>query len=169
MNTIAGALFFASRNRSRTRAAPSPTNISMNSEALMEKNATPDSPATARASSVLPVPGGPISKNAPRHLAAQALEAIRLLEKLHDLLQIALGGLQPRDVVEGDVHRRRLVELATLVLAHAAERIARSEHRLRPRDIHTQNPMISAHGSSVSMTCTGKDCCWLLTSICTPF
>jgi hypothetical protein len=29
--------------------------------------------------------------------------------------------------------------------------------------------MISAHGSSVSMTCTGKDCCWLLTSICTPF
>ena len=61
MKTMAGALFFASRKRSRTRAAPRPTNISMNSEALMEKNGTPDSPATARASRVLPVPGGPTS------------------------------------------------------------------------------------------------------------
>ena len=76
--------------------------------------------------------GRPDQENAARHLPAQALEAIRLLEELHHLLQIALGGLQPRDVVEGDVHRRRLVELAALVLEHAAEWIARSEHRLRP-------------------------------------
>ena len=34
----------------------------MNSEPLIEKNGTPASPATARASSVLPVPGGPISR-----------------------------------------------------------------------------------------------------------
>ncbi len=33
----------------------------MNSEPLIEKNGTPASPATALASSVLPVPGGPIS------------------------------------------------------------------------------------------------------------
>ena len=33
----------------------------MNSEPLIEKKGTPASPATARASSVLPVPGGPIS------------------------------------------------------------------------------------------------------------
>ena len=65
MKTIAGALFLASRKRSRTREAPSPTNISMNSEALIEKNGTPDSPATARASSVLPVPGGP-TRSTPR-------------------------------------------------------------------------------------------------------
>ena len=37
----------------------------MNSEALIEKNGTPDSPATARASSVLPVPGGP-ARRTPR-------------------------------------------------------------------------------------------------------
>ena len=61
MKMIAGALFFASSNSSRTRAAPTPTNISMNSDPLIEKNGTPDSPATARASSVLPVPGGPTS------------------------------------------------------------------------------------------------------------
>ena len=36
-----------------------PTNISTNSEPDMEKNGTPASPATAFASMVLPVPGGP--------------------------------------------------------------------------------------------------------------
>src|SRR5205085_7478573 len=43
------------------RAAPTPTNISTNSEPLRLKNGTCASPATARASSVLPVPGGPTS------------------------------------------------------------------------------------------------------------
>lgn len=33
--------------------------IATNSEPVIEKNGTPASPATARASSVLPVPGGP--------------------------------------------------------------------------------------------------------------
>ena len=41
------------------RDAPTPTNISTKSEPLIEKNGTPASPATALASSVLPVPGGP--------------------------------------------------------------------------------------------------------------
>ena len=61
MKTIAGALSFASLNRSRTRAAPTPTIASTNSDAAIEKNGTFASPATARASSVLPVPGGPES------------------------------------------------------------------------------------------------------------
>lgn len=47
--------------RSRTREAPTPTNISTNSEALMDRKLTPASPATALASRVLPVPGGPHS------------------------------------------------------------------------------------------------------------
>ena len=57
--TIQGALRFACSNRSLTRAAPTPTNISTNSEPLMWKKGTPASPATALAISVLPVPGGP--------------------------------------------------------------------------------------------------------------
>ena len=61
MNTIAGATLRASPNSSRTRCAPTPTIISMNSDALAEKNGTPASPAVARASSVLPVPGAPAS------------------------------------------------------------------------------------------------------------
>ncbi len=46
---------------SRTRAAPTPTNISTKSEPEIEKNGTLASPAIALASSVLPVPGGPTS------------------------------------------------------------------------------------------------------------
>ncbi len=51
----------ACSNRSRTRLAPTPTNISTNSDPLMEKNGTPASPETALASRVFPVPGEPTS------------------------------------------------------------------------------------------------------------
>ena len=54
-----GAFFFACSNISRTRAAPTPTNISTKSEPDIEKNGTFASPAIAFASKVLPVPGGP--------------------------------------------------------------------------------------------------------------
>ena len=59
MKMMAGARLRASSNRSRTRAAPTPTNSSTKLEPVTEKNGTSASPATARASSVLPVPGGP--------------------------------------------------------------------------------------------------------------
>ena len=61
MKMMQGADFRACSNRSLTLAAPTPTNISTNSDPDMEKNGTPASPATARASRVLPVPGGPVS------------------------------------------------------------------------------------------------------------
>ena len=62
MKTMQGAFFLPCSKRSRTREAPTPTNISTKSEPLIEKNGTLASPATARASSVLPVPGEPISR-----------------------------------------------------------------------------------------------------------
>ena len=61
MKMMHGQFCLACSNRSRTRLAPTPTNISTKSEPEIEKNGTPASPATARASSVLPVPGGPNS------------------------------------------------------------------------------------------------------------
>ena len=61
MKMMQGEFCFACSKRSRTREAPTPTNISTKSEPEIEKNGTPASPATARASSVLPVPGGPYS------------------------------------------------------------------------------------------------------------
>ena len=62
MKMIAGARFRASWKRSRTRAAPTPTNNSTKLEPVTEKNGAAASPATARARRVLPVPGGPIIK-----------------------------------------------------------------------------------------------------------
>ena len=62
MKMIAGRDLRASANSRRMRAAPSPANISTNEAADCEKNCAPDSPATALASSVLPVPGGPCSR-----------------------------------------------------------------------------------------------------------
>ena len=59
---IHGAIFFAFSNNFLTLDAPSPANISINSEPLIEINGTPASPATAFAIKVLPVPGFPQSK-----------------------------------------------------------------------------------------------------------
>ncbi len=59
MKMMAGERLRAWSNRSRTRAAPTPTNSSTKLDPVTEKKTTPASPATARASSVLPVPGGP--------------------------------------------------------------------------------------------------------------
>ena len=57
-----GEFSFAYLNKSLTLDAPTPTNISINSAAEIEMNGTPASPATAFASIVFPVPGGPINK-----------------------------------------------------------------------------------------------------------
>ena len=54
-----GACFLACSNISRTRDAPTPTNISTKSDPEIEKNGTLASPAMALARRVLPVPGGP--------------------------------------------------------------------------------------------------------------
>ena len=61
MKMIHGDFSFACLKRSRTRDAPTPTNISTKSEPDSEKKGTLASPATAFASKVLPVPGGPES------------------------------------------------------------------------------------------------------------
>ena len=61
MKMTAGSALRASLKRRRMRAAPRPANISTNEDADCEKNCAPDSWATALASSVLPVPGGPWS------------------------------------------------------------------------------------------------------------
>ena len=59
---IAGATFLACSNKSLTLDAPTPTNISINAEPDTDKNSTSASPATALASKVLPVPGGPTKR-----------------------------------------------------------------------------------------------------------
>ena len=62
MKMIAGRCLRAIANRRRMREAPRPANISTNAAADCEKKFAPASCATALASSVLPVPGGPCSR-----------------------------------------------------------------------------------------------------------
>ena len=57
-----GACFLACSNMSRTREAPTPTNISTKSEPEIVKKGTLASPAIAFANKVLPVPGEPTIK-----------------------------------------------------------------------------------------------------------
>ena len=54
-----GDYFLASLKSCRTRLAPTPTNISSKSEPEQKMKLQPASPAMARASRVLPVPGSP--------------------------------------------------------------------------------------------------------------
>ena len=81
MKMIEGAFFFAVSKRSLTLEAPTPTNISTKSEPEMEKKGTPASPATAFASSVLPVPGGPMSRTPLGILAPMSLYFLGFLRK----------------------------------------------------------------------------------------
>mmetsp|Transcript_27206 Transcript_27206/g.59434 ORF Transcript_27206/g.59434 Transcript_27206/m.59434 type:complete len:280 (-) Transcript_27206:704-1543(-) len=73
MKMMQGAFALAFSNRSRTRDAPTPTNSSTNSEAAQEKKGVPASPATALASRVLPVPGGPTRRQPLGILAPRAV------------------------------------------------------------------------------------------------
>ena len=118
MNTMQGAFFFACSNMSRTRAAPTPTNISTKSEPEIEKNGTFASPAIALASSVLPVPGEPTISTPRGNAAAELLELGRIAQELDELGDFFLRLVATRDVGEGD-RVVRLVEHARLALAEA--------------------------------------------------
>ena len=87
--------------RSRTRDAPTPTNISTNSEPEMEKKGTPASPATARASKVFPVPGGPMRKTPFGILAPTATNFFGLLKKSTTSISSSFASASRRR------HRRR--------------------------------------------------------------
>src|ERR1700734_2365778 len=111
MKMMQGAFFFACSNMSRTRLAPTPTNISTKSEPEMVKNGTLASPAMGRASNVLPVAGGPNKGPAPGIAPAEPLEFCRIAQKFDDLLQIELGFVDAGDILEGDAAMRLGEEL----------------------------------------------------------
>ena len=103
MKMIAGAFLRASSNRRRMRAAPRPANISTNDDADCEKNCAPDSCATALASSVLPVPGGPCSSTPLGTRGAEALELLGVAQEVDDLAQLGLGLVDAGDLVPADL------------------------------------------------------------------
>ena len=103
MKTIDGSAALACTNRSRTRLAPTPTNISTNSDPLMLKKGTPASPATARPSSVLPVPGGPTSKHPARNSGADLEVLAGVAQEVDDLREIRLRFVGPGHIRKRDL------------------------------------------------------------------
>ena len=82
----------APRPRRRTfRRSPSPK---------MEKNGTLASPAMARASRVLPVPGGPTSRTPLAECARPGAGMLRIAQELDDFLQLFLGLVDAGDIGE---------------------------------------------------------------------
>ena len=112
-----------------------PTIASTNSDADSEKNGTSASPATARASSVLPVPGGPLSSTPCGMRPPSLWYLLGLAQEVDDLGQLGLRLVDPGDVGEGDLVARRLVAPR----ARAAERaehpldVARPPHQPKTR------------------------------------
>ena len=121
MKMIAGAFLRASWNRSRTRAAPTPTIISTNSDPLIEKNGTSASPATARASSVLPVPGAPTRSTPFGAVPPRRVYFSGFLRKSTISTSSFSASSIPATSVEGDLCLRLLVEAPCPALSDAAE------------------------------------------------
>ena len=91
----------------------------MKSEPVTDRNGTPASPATARAMSVLPVPGGPTSRTPLGMRAPISANSLGVLQEVDDLGDLLLDAL-----VAGDVGERR------------ARALGRVRLRLRPPDGH---------------------------------
>ncbi len=102
MKMMHGACFLAFSNMSRTRAAPTPTNISTKSEPEIEKNGTLASPAMALASRVLPVPGIADHQHPLGNAATELLELGRIAQEIDQLLNLFLGLVATGNIGKGD-------------------------------------------------------------------
>ena len=99
----------------------------------MVKNGTLASPATARAMQRLAGAGWADEENAARDAPAEALELLRIAQELDDLLQILLGLVDARDILERDAPVRLRQKLGLgLAEAHGpagtALHLARQEY-----------------------------------------
>ncbi len=114
MKMIAGDALRALRKRSRTRAAPTPTSDSTKSEPDSGKKAASASPATAFASSVLPVPGRADQQHALGRGGADGQVLARIGQVVADLAQLGHRFAGAGDVGERDLVARPLALLAAL-------------------------------------------------------
>ena len=101
----------------------------------MVKNGTLASPATARAISVLPVPGRADEQHAARNASAEALEFSGVAQELDDLLQILLRLVDTGDVFKRDATMRLRQQLRAR-LAEAERLAARALHLTRQENPH---------------------------------
>ena len=166
MKMMQGAFFLPCSNMSRTRLAPTPTNISTKSEPEIVKNGTFASPAMARASKRLAGAGRPDQQHALRDLAAEPLELLRVLQELDDLLEFLLRLVDAGHILEGDAPdlfgqqpRPALAEphrpaAAALHLAHEEDPDADQQQHREPGDQarRTATGTFSSTGAAVMRT-----------------
>ena len=132
MKTIAGAAARAFLKRSRTRAAPTPTIASMNSEAEMEKNGTAGLAGDRAGEQRLAGSRGADEQDAFRHRAAETLVLLGFLEEVDDLDELGLDLIDPGDIREGRVRALRVIQ-ARAALSEPSEHAARSATRRATR------------------------------------
>ena len=176
MKMMQGALALAWRNRSRTRLAPTPTNISTNSVAAIEKKGTPASPAMARASSVLPVPGGPTSSTPLGIRAPMEVNRSGVLRKVTTSWSSSLASAMPATsskrtvIAPSSCSRGWLRPKPIALLATWAERRTSSTRpaisRATSRPLVTRPAMASSRRSSRTVSGTRacsavRSSCWL--------
>ena len=108
MKMIAGWDSLACLKRSRTREAPMPTIASTNSDAETREERRPrlarHRPREQRLAGARP----PGEQHAARDPATQLAVAVRVLEEVDDLGELALGLVDPGDVLKRDLRLRPL-------------------------------------------------------------
>ena len=151
------AASFACSNRSRTREAPTPTIASTNSEAAIEKNGTFASPATARASSVLPGARAALQQDAVRDAGAQPPVLLRFAEEVDDLRQLGLRLVDPGHVGEGHLLAAGLVALC-LRAAEVAEHVLRAPGAAQEQEEQARGRAASGRSRRAGSPRTARPC-----------
>uniref|UniRef100_A0A2M4AT04 Uncharacterized protein n=2 Tax=Anopheles triannulatus TaxID=58253 RepID=A0A2M4AT04_9DIPT len=152
MNRMHGALFLAIANMSRTRDGPTPTNISKNSEPDTVMNGTLASPAVALASSVLPVPGGPVSMAPLGILAPRSIYCWGFFRKFTNSIISILASSQPATSLNPTLISLALINLAVDCITPPNRPPPRRPPRPpiisdERRIMYTRKPMMSSVGS----------------------
>ena len=151
MKTMQGAFCLACSNRSRTREAPTPTNISTKSEPEIERNGTLASPATAFASSVLPVPGGPTSSAPFGILAPRSRYFSGLRRKSTISITSTLASSNPATSLNVTRLGASLSYTCALALpTFISPPPAAPPPRDMPRIMKNHTPMMSTHGRKLT-------------------
>ena len=109
MKMMQGEFCLACSNRSRTREAPTPTNISTKSEPEMREERHAGLTRDGAGQQRLAGARRAVEQHALRDPGAERLELLRVLEELLDLVQLLDGLVHARDVAErdpGPIHGR---------------------------------------------------------------
>ena len=134
-----GAFSLACLNRSRTREAPTPTNISTKSEPETEKKGTDGLAGDRAGEQGLTGARRTDHQHTARNRAAEVTEFARVFEKVDDLADLLAGLFDARHVGEGDLDGVGL-ELARAALAdrHDAGATGTALHAPHDEDPHAE-------------------------------